>query len=182
MANISMICHPDTPPLAVKSINVLYEPQADGAIWLSYKVICDPALVKLPDPFEDPIRTDGLWQTTCFELFLRNPSEQGYFEFNLSPLGHWAAYRFDDYRHGMRDLPIGPPEEARFSLDNRHISLELLLPVRGLTMPTMDVAISAVIHEEGDTKSYWALRHPPGPPDFHHRDCFALKLSPPDAP
>ena len=28
--------------------------------------------------------------------------------------------------------------------------------------------------------SYWALAHPPGKPDFHHPDSFALTLPPPE--
>jgi len=36
--------------------------------------------------------------------------------------------------------------------------------------------ISAVIEESDGTRSYWALKHPPGAPDFHHPDCFALEL------
>ena len=44
------------------------------------------------------------------------------------------------------------------------------------------VALSAVIEETDGAKSYWALAHPPGPPDFHHPDCFALTLPAPDTP
>ena len=43
------------------------------------------------------------------------------------------------------------------------------------------LALSAVIEELDGTKSYWALAHPPGKPDFHHPDCFALTLGAPDA-
>lgn len=45
----------------------------------------------------------------------------------------------------------------------------------------MQIALSAVIEEKDGTKSYWALRHPPGKPDFHHPDCFALTLEAPEA-
>ncbi|HET9510952.1 MAG TPA: hypothetical protein VFO80_07330, partial [Sphingomonas sp.] len=38
------------------------------------------------------------------------------------------------------------------------------------------VALTAVIEETDGTKSYWSLAHPPGAPDFHHPDCFALKV------
>jgi len=38
------------------------------------------------------------------------------------------------------------------------------------------LGLSAVIEEIDGTKSYWALAHPPGKPDFHHPDCFALTL------
>jgi hypothetical protein len=33
-----------------------------------------------------------------------------------------------------------------------------------------------VIEETNGRLSYWALAHPPGKPDFHHSDCFALEL------
>ena len=38
-------------------------------------------------------------------------------------------------------------------------------------------AVSAVIEETDGTRSFWSLAHPPGKPDFHHRDSFALELS-----
>jgi len=40
------------------------------------------------------------------------------------------------------------------------------------------LGLSAVIEERNGRKSYWALRHPAGQPDFHHPDCFALELAP----
>ena len=43
---------------------------------------------------------------------------------------------------------------------------------------TGELGISAVIEEQDGRLSYWALAHPPGKPDFHHRDCFALRLPP----
>ena len=39
------------------------------------------------------------------------------------------------------------------------------------------LGLSAVIEEAGGRLSYWALAHPPGRPDFHHSDCFALELA-----
>ncbi|MEO7634103.1 MAG: hypothetical protein ABIS38_00470 [Sphingomicrobium sp.] len=44
-----------------------------------------------------------------------------------------------------------------------------------------DIGLSAVIEEQDGAKSYWALAHGPGPPDFHNRACFAHCL-PPFAP
>ena len=40
------------------------------------------------------------------------------------------------------------------------------------------LGLSAVIEDTSGGKSYWALAHPPGKPDFHHADCFALELPP----
>jgi len=42
---------------------------------------------------------------------------------------------------------------------------------------TFGLGLSAVIEETSGRKSYWALAHPPGKPDFHHTDSFALELA-----
>ena len=49
------------------------------------------------------------------------------------------------------------------------------------TVP-LAIALAAVIEEVGGHKSYWALAHPDGPPDFHNRDCFIAHLPPVTAP
>jgi hypothetical protein len=43
-----------------------------------------------------------------------------------------------------------------------------------------ELGISAVIETRDRQKSYWALAHPPGKPDFHHADCFAATLPAPE--
>jgi hypothetical protein len=42
--------------------------------------------------------------------------------------------------------------------------------------PRLRIAMAAVVEDEGGRLSYWALRHPPGRPDFHHPDSFTLEL------
>jgi hypothetical protein len=39
------------------------------------------------------------------------------------------------------------------------------------------IALAAVIEDENGRLSYWGLRHPPGKPDFHHPDGFALEVT-----
>jgi hypothetical protein len=36
--------------------------------------------------------------------------------------------------------------------------------------------LSAVIATKSGNISYWAAAHSAGKPDFHHKDCFAVKL------
>jgi len=38
------------------------------------------------------------------------------------------------------------------------------------------LAVSAVVEDRDGVLSYWALRHPPGEPDFHHPGAFTLQL------
>ena len=44
-----------------------------------------------------PRRRDRLWEETCLELFLGEEGSERYWEFNLSPAGHWNVYRFEFY-------------------------------------------------------------------------------------
>jgi hypothetical protein len=39
------------------------------------------------------------------------------------------------------------------------------------------LGLSAVIEDIDGRLSYWALKHPPGKPDFHHPDSFALDVT-----
>jgi hypothetical protein len=141
-----------------------------------------------PHADEAPRRLDEMWLHTCLEAFVRADGEASYYEVNLLPSLHWAAYRFSDYRTGMKmakdvDAPRlepdsydGPPDYA-FSL-----TLEM---ARAVALPVdrpWHLGLSAVIEEKNGRKSYWALAHPPGKPDFHHPDCFALELPAASAP
>ena len=72
----------------------------------------------------DPQRRDELWRTTCAEIFVAlddasdgKPHTGGpYLEFNFSPTGDWAAYRFDSTRTGMHRHVWRGNEAPRVSL------------------------------------------------------------------
>jgi hypothetical protein len=53
------------------------------------------------------------------------------------------------------------------------VTVDLLESLR-----TVDLVagFSAVIADKDGRTAYWALTHPPGKADFHHRDCFDLQL------
>ena len=80
--------------------------RAGRALSLEYLLAGPVERVRWPEATAR-VRTDELWRTTCFEAFVR--TDGGYVEYNLSPSGAWAAYRFDGYREGMRGLEIAPP-------------------------------------------------------------------------
>lgn len=132
--------------------------------------------------WETPAREDELWKNTCFELFLRAAGEDRYVEFNLSPSSRWASYAFEEYRAGMRDLPLSV--EPQIETERRSSSFELTadLDLSEISGSDLYAGLSAVIEEIDGTRSYWALAHPPGKPDFHHPDCFALALPAPGVP
>ena len=122
-----------------------------------------------------PERRDNLWRATCFELFVAL-DDGGYAEFNFSPSTCWAAYRFDDYRSGMRDIDGVRPVVDVIATDPR-LAVAVRLDLGGLVLDLeRRVGLSAVIEQVDGNKSWWALVHPSDEPDFHHRDCFALQL------
>jgi len=171
--------HPQSHSAAVRHIEVeVARPQAGGVL-LRYVVSGRIGDLALP-AVRAPARTDALWRHTCFEAFIRPATGEAYYEFNFAPSTQWASYRFDSYRHGGR---------AAGEIDSPHITVERTPESFTLqTAPQWDasselgsaslwrVGLSAVIEEAGGRKSYWALAHPPGKPDFHHADGFALEL------
>ena len=131
---------------------------------------------------------DGLWKATCFELFVGYRNSDEYREFNFAPPMGWAAFDFRSRRKNMKKPALnGEPHLVDIRLeDNKRdhperYELYVTLSSDQLPADPAKMGLSAIIEEQGGHKSYWALRHPPGPPDFHHPDCFALELPPSDA-
>jgi len=127
-------------------------------------------------------RADGLWKHTCFEAFVSAANAPGYFEFNFSPSLDWAAYRFAGYRAGMSAAAVAQAPGLQVRRTAGQLELTATVHFAGLEplrdAPLLRLALAAVIEESDGRLSYWALQHPPGNPDFHHPDGFALELSP----
>jgi len=176
---LALTPHPDMPSEAVQGMEV--EVARRGAcLALSFRLSGSLDRLLIP-PRAPPIRMDGLWQHSCFEAFIRPAGSEAYREFNFSPSGEWAAYRFDRYRSGISDLEEFPPPRIA-TRRGEILEVEIGL-VPGLPAASAwQLGLSAVVEETGGGKSYWALAHPPGRPDFHSPDCFALELAPPPRP
>jgi hypothetical protein len=123
-----------------------------------------------------PSRRDELWKHTCFEAFLR-AGEGGYVELNLSPSTEWAAYRFTGYRAGLTQAAV-PAVTVTAERGGDLFELTAAVDVGGEIVFDTPVpfALSAVIEDVSGAKTYWALAHAPGKPDFHHPDAFASEL------
>ena len=171
--------HPDTPCNAVASIEVEALRPEPERLRLRFEVRGDLSAVNLP-PRGAPMRGDRLWQHSCFEAFLRTPSSTAYYELNFAPSTRWAAYRFSDYRQDMTVAQEIDAPQIDLRLADKRIELQAAVTLTNLCALPSDASwqlgLSAVIEEIAGRKSYWALAHPPGKPDFHHSDCFALGL------
>jgi hypothetical protein len=167
--------HPDFPFPSVTYVESEVIRSQNGVIYLRYVLAGTRAGVRLP-PMALSARADDLWRHTCFEAFVQAEGEQGYLELNLSPSTEWAAYAFEGYRQGMRPADLPPPtiETARSA---ERLELRAAIDLKGLIPleKAWRVGLTAVV-ETQQGLSCWALAHPPGKPDFHRADCFALEL------
>ena len=174
MTTFSLKPHPDTPPLGISSIEV--DCWYAGGRWCFRYHVEGVARLSLPDS-EEPLRADGLWQTTCFEALVGGDGA-AYREYNFSASSQWAAYAFDGPRTGMRNAD----DEVEVWLEGGDDWIAVEAAVSADLAAGSRLNFTAVIEEEGGAKSYWALAHPDGPPDFHNRDCFVAQLPPVEAP
>jgi hypothetical protein len=163
--------HSDFPTDPVSSIEVEIA-QNTGTLTLRYRLTGAIADLAIP-PQTTPARADELWRHTCFEAFLQPAPGDAYFEFNFAPSTQWAAYAFASYREGMTPADIPPPVIQTHATA---ATLDLTVTLTQLPPGPCRLALAAVIETKSGAKSYWALAHPPGKPDFHHRTGFAYDL------
>lgn len=181
--NATLTCHPDTYSQVAHEIEARVSWTDAEVLSLHYVLKGDTNHLRIP-PSRPPRRADDLWQHTCFEAFVSVKGKPEYCEFNFSPSGEWAAYRFRRYRDGapLENADLAPKIAACNADDHFHLHatihlhrLPMILRNTGLRL-----GLSAVIEEENGILSYWALKHPPGKPDFHHADGFTLEVEPPE--
>ena len=147
-------------------------PIATTNIWFGVGAPADRFVI--PDPSESE-RAEGLWETTCFEAFLRAENRDAYREWNFAPSRQWAAYDFARYREGRKDGEAATPYiRMEDNLTWWALGATLAVPANIV----WHLGLSAVLEEKDGTKSYWALAHPDADkPDFHDPVCFAARLA-----
>lgn len=149
------------------------------ALTFHYALRAEMLHLRIPQT-RSPGRADGLWNHTCFEAFIAAPGAPGYYELNFSPSGQWAIYAFDSYRKGMSPAAVTRPPELVIRRGDDRLELDATISLRELSAlqraRTLKLALTAVLEDDGGNLSYWALKHAPGKPDFHHSDGFVLEL------
>lgn len=176
---LTLAPHPATPPpdpafkvWATVDHSAAFGAMATTNIW--FGVGAPAARFVLPEASE-PGRAYNLWQTTCFEAFLKTEGVDAYREWNFAPSGDWAAYDFSGYREDIAEAAIDAPPYIRMEDNLTWWALGATIAVESERI--WQLGLSAVLEEKDGTKSYWALRHEAERPDFHHPDCFAARLA-----
>lgn len=178
-STFSLTCHPETPSQAVDGIHVRVGRVGNEALMLTFTLTGDIACLRVP-PLRSPRQADRLWQHTCCEAFLAVRDTPVYYEFNFAPSSEWTVYAFHGYRERvpLAAEELAPAVTVRSGADR--LELDAVLRLDRLPLIVSDarlrLALSTVVEETDGRLSYWALKHAPGKPDFHHPEAFALEL------
>ncbi len=177
-----LVAHPRTPGAAVYGIGAEIRFIKPAVLFCDYTLHADMTQVRIP-PLRGGSPVDGLWQHTCFEAFIGLPEAGPYYEFNFSPAGDWAAYRFGAYRESAAGAPVAPPPHLQLYRSAERLELSATVHIGALAeiaeAALLRIALAAVVEDAAGELSYWSLRHAAGKPDFHHSDGFVLELPAP---
>jgi hypothetical protein len=121
---------------AIRAIEVELDLAEPNILWLRYSIIGDMRRLRIPR-LSSPTRRNGLWQHTCFEVFVKG-SGAAYFELNISPSRQWAAFCFDAYRQGMAQLQLSPAPRIHVESSLGGFALVAVVDLKGL--PKLDAA------------------------------------------
>lgn len=179
---VQLTCHPHARTDVVRGVAARVHRSRDGTLAITFVLDADVARLRIPPPQTSRIAS-GLWEHTCFEMFVALGQTPAYHEFNFAPSHEWALFAFHGYRE-IAPLPAAAPAPeivVRRAAEQLELDAAVHLDCLSAAHATapLRLALSAVIEDESGRLSSWALRHPAGKPDFHHAGAFALTI---DAP
>ena len=128
-------------------------------------------------------RKEGLWNSNCFEIFVKEATSTAYTEWNFAPTGEWFSLVFSDYRKrdDNREAPHPLHGEWNFTEDsvrgNFHIPLQFHKTDSFQNKQAILVGLSSILLTPGGKPSYWALSHQGSQADFHDFKCFTISFT-----
>ncbi|MGA1728793.1 MAG: DOMON-like domain-containing protein [Steroidobacteraceae bacterium] len=168
--------HPSGQGGNMRRVTAMARAREDGGLTLAYRLEWSAGFLRLP-VVPASGRHNTLWHHTCLEAFLQAPGQPGYHEFNFSPAGAWAAYRFSGFRQDMEDLPLSLPPTLRIDQGQEHLYMECQLPRDALPNEAPRIGLTAILEDRDGGLHFWALHHPAPRPEFHDQNGFVLQLS-----
>jgi hypothetical protein len=165
--------------LSVQVTLAVVASEAGPGLLLSYQLqgpASELACLHIPAA-ETPGPADGLWQSTCFELFVARQEHEAYREFNFSPSGRWACYAFSRERERTPAdaRPRAPEMPSAEWLPSPAPAQMVWVPAVLLPERPWHMGLSAVLAHRDGRLAYLALLHPKDRPDFHDRRGWTLR-------
>lgn len=174
---VDLIPHDAAAHSPITAVHAAIDNEGRSWAFVRFRATGDTSKLQTPEHSAGAERADELWQHTCFEVFAAR-ADGTYAEFNISPSTRWAAYAFDGYRLGMRNLE-GGVRVIRVELSESALEVDAVLDWQDWPQ-VRHIGVSTVIEATDGTITYWALAHPSPEPDFHNPASFTL--SPPAEP
>ncbi len=162
------------PPFSMRLLFWLIDPE-NQVVWPTStgQLSATPSL-EVPDEL-GYARFNGLWQNTCFELFLGTTKQSDYREVNLSPTEAWNCYHFDDYRQPDKMPPIQSHDIQLLEIQAHPQKLHTVINVQGLLthyncqLNDLRLGISSVLQLKNGKTLFFALQHSGKQADFHRK-------------
>ncbi len=179
MAKFSLI--PFAPATAPKTNITIELNQNDESLFVSYRIQEGLELIDIGNGTPHKERVIGLWEKTCFELFIKNQFGQ-YIEFNFSPTFEWNCFYFNKKGDALAEyLPMQMPVTDILLSKDHFLQFSVIKKEhfpKGFfdSKNELQAGITSVIKEKNGPISYWALSHNDSKPNFHHFDSFKYKF------
>ncbi|MFT6070341.1 MAG: hypothetical protein ACJAT2_003226 [Bacteriovoracaceae bacterium] len=152
-----------------------------GVLKVAFNLTGDLGSVLAPMPVDLPARVIGLWESTCFEMFIKNSEKEEYFEFNCSSANNWNIFYFPKKRAALKEFtPISNLASSTVLKDDQ-LSVSFWIDLKKLPIGfwidgQMKLGLTSVLESKSGGLSYWALEHLDTKPNFHKPESFSFLL------
>ncbi len=134
--------------------------------------------LKIKNTSLSPQRREGIWHSTCFEVFLSSTKGTAYTEWNFCPSSDWWVMDFSSYRNRIENSNIDErkPENLQWSLVNPeqltcHFGISL---PQNISRDSLRIGLTSILENKAGIKTYWSLVHLHENPDFHASESFLI--------
>lgn len=146
---------------------------------LSYKILSGLDEVLFSRSEEEHRRVIGLWESTCFECFIKKPNTTNYYEFNFSTEGHWDCFYFKRPGDQLKECELVQRPQINISHNETELSITVEIDTSQLTPDfwnesNMEFGLTSVIEDKQNNISYWAIKHLDTKPNFHNFESFEI--------
>lgn len=133
--------------------------------------------VIIPSSQHEHIRKIGLWNETCFELFLMLDNGH-YIEGNFTTGFNWNLFYFKTYRETplkeWEIIHMNPIKDVLLSREKSLLIVEFPPEIKSflIEQKLKSLSLTAVIKTKNGDTLYYAVKHTDTKPNFHHPDSF----------
>ncbi len=148
---------------------------------VAFELIGDLENVLISKPVDLPARVIGLWESTCFEMFIKNNEKEEYLEFNCSSANNWNIFYFPKERAALKEFTSITNLASSSVLKQDKLTVSFWIDLKKLPIDfwiegQMSLGLTSVIESTSGELSYWALNHIDSKPNFHNPKSFNFSL------